>query len=177
MKPLAQRFPALSESVIEDILKRWDEPHRQWHGRMHLENLLRQIEEASELDEADREMLRYVALFHDAIYLPLRSDNEEESALLAGDCLKNYSRRDEVVSAILATKAHDSIHRLAKKFNEWDCSILDATDWGTLKNYESGIAFEYSEVDPEVYRRERSRHAPPVSSSCPCRRHRRWAAG
>ena len=151
------RFRELEPARLGLILNRWKEPHRRWHGLHHLGALLRSIEADPDLSESDREMLGYVALFHDAVYAPLRQDNEEESARLAMDYLPNYSRRDEVVETILATKTHQAENLLARKFNAWDCAILREKDWQKLLDYEKGIAFEYREVEPETYRRERGR--------------------
>jgi predicted metal-dependent HD superfamily phosphohydrolase len=151
-----EAFPELSQLVLDRTLERWAEPHRRWHGRAHLDWLLEQIDADAELSESDREMLRYVALFHDAIYAPLTTDNEEQSARLAALHLPNYARRVEVISLIMATKSHQSNDLLAQKFNAWDCAILRETSWERLREYEEGIAFEFCEVDHEIYRRERS---------------------
>jgi predicted metal-dependent HD superfamily phosphohydrolase len=151
-----EAFPALAPLVLDRTLRRWEEPHRRWHGRAHLDSLLEQIEGDPALNESDREMLRYVALFHDAIYEPLATGNEEQSARLASLHLTNYPRRVEVISLIMATKSHQSNDALAKKFNGWDCAILRETSWERLLEYEEGIAYEYRELDRETYRRERS---------------------
>lgn len=160
-----QNFPALAPKGLEEILQRWRELHRRWHGRTHLLKLLTLVNQ-TELAPADQEMLNYVALFHDAIYQPLSATNEEDSARLAEKYLIGYGRQDEVVRAILATKHHRieeaSKGRLEEEkliglFNAWDCAILSETSWEELLSYEDGIAFEYREVDRDVYRRERSR--------------------
>lgn len=151
------RFPALEPDELGSLLNRWKEPHRRWHGLHHLAGLLRCIGEEPGLSESDREMLSYVALFHDAVYAPPRRDNEEESARLAMEHLRNHPRRDEVVEAILATRTHQAASPLAQKFNAWDCAILREKDWRKLLDYEKGIAFEYRAVEPETYRRERCR--------------------
>jgi len=152
-----ENFPALRQQTWQDTVDRWKEPHRRWHDLQHLESLLGLIEGDTGLAESDREMLRYVALFHDAIYDPFSSNNEEESARLAAQELGDYDRKEEVVRAILATKNHQSEDGLARKFNQWDCAILSESRWDKLMLYEQGIAFEYRAVGPEVYRRERGR--------------------
>ncbi len=153
----AERFPALSLEQFQAVLARWQEPHRRWHGRKHLVELLSAIENDNDLIEADREMLRYAALFHDAVYDPLGSENEEASARLAEEFLPRYARLSEVVAVILATKSHLGESPLIRKFNDWDCAILREKAWDKLVDYERGIAFEYRQVDPAVYRRERSK--------------------
>ena len=152
-----EAFPALNQLVLERTLQRWEEPHRRWHGRAHLDELLGQIDRDPELTESDREVLRYTALFHDAIYEPLAPDNEEQSARLAALHLAYYPRKTEVISTIMATKNHRSMDPLAQKFNAWDCAILRDDSWDRLLAYEDGIAFEYRTIERETYRRERSR--------------------
>ena len=150
-------FPALTVDEYKSVLERWSEPHRKWHSSKHLMRLFLNIEEDPDLTESDREMLHYVALFHDAIYAPLNSDNEEKSAQMAAYYLHKYPRKDEVVAAILATKTHQSKTELEKKFNAWDCAILRETDWDKLRHYEKCIAAEFREVGWITYRRERSK--------------------
>jgi predicted metal-dependent HD superfamily phosphohydrolase len=152
-----EAFPALTADEYKGILERWQEPHRRWHGLSHLVILLQNIQDDDELLEEDREMLRYVALFHDAIYDPLSPENEEKSAKMAAYYLHEYPRREEVIAAILATKTHQSQDRLPRKFNAWDCAILRETDWDKLTFYEEAVAFEFKDVDPETYRRERAK--------------------
>jgi len=153
----SENFPALRRQIWQDAVDRWKEPHRRWHDLQHLESLLGLIEADNGLLAPDKEMLRYVALFHDAVYDPFSSNNEEESAQLAAQGLSDYDRKEEVVGLILATKNHQSKDDLAQKFNQWDCAILSESRWDKLMTYEQGIAFEYRAVDPEVYRRERGR--------------------
>jgi predicted metal-dependent HD superfamily phosphohydrolase len=163
-------FPELSALDLGKILNRWREPHRRWHGLGHLASLLVSIELETDLNDSDREMLRYVALFHDAIYSPARGDNEEESAQLAICYLRKYARWDEVITAILSTKDHYALDRLTRKFNAWDCGILSESNWAKLLDYEEAVAFEYAQVAPERYRRERDRflRKAAVDFSNPC---------
>jgi predicted metal-dependent HD superfamily phosphohydrolase len=155
-KPIV-RYDALDPAEVSLLLQRWQEPHRRWHGLRHLADLQHRIYSDPGLSESDREMLGYVALFHDIVYAPLRSDNEAESAKVAERYLAQYPRRDEVVAAILATVTHEARTPLEQKFNAWDCAILSDTNWRNLLAYETAIAFEYREVDPATYRCERGK--------------------
>jgi predicted metal-dependent HD superfamily phosphohydrolase len=150
-------FPALTLAEVNAIIEQWKEPHRHWHCLGHMLVLMQNINSDPDLTESDREMLHYVALFHDAIYAPLKSDNEEKSAQMAAYYLHKYPRRDEVVAAILATKTHQSKTELEKKFNAWDCAILRETNWDKLCHYERCIAEEFREVGRITYRRERAK--------------------
>lgn len=147
--------PQLSASQLAEVFQLWKQPHRGWHALPHLEELLRATECADATD-SDREFLRYLALFHDAVYEPLSKTNEEDSAELAARFLPNYSRLEELKRAILSTKAHTGQTDLEKLFNQWDCAILKSSDSQRLDQYESGIAFEFVPcVGLGVYRHER----------------------
>ena len=61
---------------LDLILKRWREPHRFYHGEKHLINLLDHF--AVGFDNRERFLLNLIALYHDIVYDPLKSDNEEK---------------------------------------------------------------------------------------------------
>jgi predicted metal-dependent HD superfamily phosphohydrolase len=65
---------------VTELAARWSERQRVWHGPSHLLALLAQFE--AEPDTNHREILQLATAYHDAIYNPLRSDNEEASAQL-----------------------------------------------------------------------------------------------
>src|SRR5689334_21222850 len=85
---LAQRLASLvptqflrqPEAAILDVARRWSERQRHWHGPAHLLTLLDAFQDVAREDE--RDALRLAAAYHDAIYSPLRSDNEAASARL-----------------------------------------------------------------------------------------------
>ncbi|ANW18938.1 HD domain-containing protein [Streptomyces clavuligerus] len=66
----------------ENLLARWAEPQRRYHTTAHLTAVLDHIDTlAAHAGEPD--LVRLAAWFHDAVYLPERSENEERSARLA----------------------------------------------------------------------------------------------
>src|SRR5437868_3820663 len=66
--------------VASDLARRWSEAHRVWHGPGHLRAMVAGISAEAAAD--DRDALLLAALYHDAVYDPTRSDNEEASAEL-----------------------------------------------------------------------------------------------
>lgn len=60
----------------DDLLTRWSEPQRRYHTVDHLTAVLNHIDVLEE-HAADPDLVRLAAWFHDAVYLPDRSENEE----------------------------------------------------------------------------------------------------
>ncbi len=88
---------------------RYAQPHRRYHTRVHVEHVLQEIDELSP-KPSDRLALQLAAWFHDAIYAPGRTDNEERSAHLAVETLEVIGVapdiRREVSRLINLTAAH-----------------------------------------------------------------------
>lgn len=136
---IAERFPELRESIL-DTLSRWHEPHRHWHGMSHLTHC---VERSMEMcQEYDRVFYTLVSLYHDAVYDPTRSDNEEESAKLVPDFSIVVDGREltgeSVRLAVLQTKED-----LYTEFNRIDRDILKTESLVELLEYEKGIFLEF----------------------------------
>ena len=87
---LAARWAALvpgADALGEELLRRWSEPHRTYHGTAHLADCLRSVQVAAEgLGRVPRTVL--LALwFHDAVHDGEAVRDEERSAQLARDLL------------------------------------------------------------------------------------------
>ncbi|UNZ21913.1 hypothetical protein HC362_18250 [Streptomyces sp. 891-h] len=100
----------------EDLLRRWSEPHRRYHATGHLHAVLDRVDELAAhpptaQPEADLDAVRLAAWFHDAVYRPDRSENEERSARLAERALPEagvpQARTDEVARLVRLTVTHD----------------------------------------------------------------------
>lgn len=94
----------------EDLLGRWREEQRWYHTTDHLVAVLDHIAElAAYADDPDAVLL--AAWFHDAVYRPDRSENEERSARLAERALTEAgvddARTAEVVRLVRLTAGHD----------------------------------------------------------------------
>ncbi|WP_333755097.1 HD domain-containing protein [Streptomyces sp. IBSBF 3352] len=95
---------------VSDLLSRWQEPQRRYHTVDHLAAVLDHVDELAEY-AADVEAVRLAAWFHDAVYLPDRSTNEERSARLAERALPEAGvpagRTAEVARLVRLTVTHD----------------------------------------------------------------------
>ncbi|WP_322973446.1 HD domain-containing protein [Actinacidiphila soli] len=93
-----------------DLLARWAEPQRRYHTTDHLGAVLDRVDElAGYADDADA--VRLAAWFHDVVYLPDRSSNEERSARLAERALPEAgvpaAVTAEVARLVRLTVSHD----------------------------------------------------------------------
>lgn len=69
--------------MIPSLQARYAEPQRAYHTLAHIEACLALLAEREDLSEAERRLLTCAIWWHDAVYDPLRHDNEEQSAALA----------------------------------------------------------------------------------------------
>ncbi|GAA3821707.1 hypothetical protein ACFS5L_19955 [Streptomyces phyllanthi] len=94
----------------DNLIKRWSEPQRKYHTLDHLIAVLDRIDVLEEYAD-DPDVVRLAAWFHDAVYLPERSTNEERSARLAERALPEAGVPDgkvhEVARLVRLTITHD----------------------------------------------------------------------
>lgn len=93
----------------DNLLARWQEPQRHYHTLAHLTAVLEHID-VLEKYAADPDVVRLAAWFHDAVYLPERSENEERSARLAERALLeagvSEARTAQVARLVRLTVTH-----------------------------------------------------------------------
>ncbi len=70
-----------AQRVYADLVKRYAEPHRRYHGWSHLLHCIDQFELAVGLLQ-DPDAVEMALWFHDSIYVPGAADNERRSAEL-----------------------------------------------------------------------------------------------
>ncbi|MFE7564778.1 hypothetical protein [Kitasatospora sp. NPDC057500] len=92
-----------------ELLRRWAEPQRRYHTTDHLRAVLGHVDAlAGHADDPDA--VRLAAWFHDAVYRPDRSENEERSAALAVRALTAAglpaARTGEVARLVRLTVTH-----------------------------------------------------------------------
>ncbi|MBM7090020.1 hypothetical protein JTP67_16080 [Streptomyces sp. S12] len=94
----------------DNLLARWREPQRRYHTVAHLTAVLDRVDELAEY-AGDPDVVRLAAWFHDAVYLPDRSENEERSARLAERALTEAgvpeAKAAEVARLVRLTVTHD----------------------------------------------------------------------
>jgi predicted metal-dependent HD superfamily phosphohydrolase len=87
--PLLNRWDRIlpdHDSLFLDLLDRWGEEHRKYHGRTHLLAVLEALDLLTEQAHPPRSVI-LAAWFHDAVYRGIADQDEEESARLAEDRL------------------------------------------------------------------------------------------
>lgn len=145
--------------VFEELLARYQEAHRAYHTREHLEECLRLLDEV--WDQCDHPEEVAIALwFHDAIYQPRRSDNELASAqrlASVGHALGVAEQSIERMHALVMATRHDvSVEQPdAQLLVDIDLSILGASP-ERFDAYEAQIRREYRWVPGPIYRIKRA---------------------
>ena len=153
--------------AFDAICARYREPHRRYHGLVHVLSLLRTIDELVAAAESstvgDPTALRVAAWFHDAVYDPSSHTNEADSATLAERELSALgwapARRRDVQSMILATADHvpaATDDRAATAILlDADLAVL-AADPANYQAYTDGVRVEYAHIDDAAWRVGRS---------------------
>ena len=135
------------EQVFFEAREAYRSPGRHYHTWDHI---LDCVEKLRTMPTESSRAVFLALVFHDAIYVPGRPDNEMLSANLAADVLAEHTRlpRDEleaIEKIILATRHHvpeaGSSHDL-KVALDIDMSILGA-DPGAYAAYAAGVKSEY----------------------------------
>lgn len=138
----------------EGLATAYAEPHRHYHNQRHIAECLREFDAVSKQSE-NPQALEFALWFHDAVYDPKASDNEEKSADLAARCLTDAKRdssfSERVYQLVMATKVHQSEPGtdLALMI-DIDLAILGSS-WIRFSEYERAIRGEYEWVPADVF--------------------------
>jgi len=106
----------VDESLIvaaAGLRSRYAEPHRSYHNQAHVDTVLTVVDDLAErekLTDEDRAVVRLAAWFHDAVYDPRATDNEQRSADLVREVLPaaglDPNTTDEVTRLVMVTAEH-----------------------------------------------------------------------
>jgi predicted metal-dependent HD superfamily phosphohydrolase len=114
--PLLGRWNSIMpghDALFLDLLDRWGEEHRKYHGRTHLLAVLEALDVLTEPAAAPRTVL-LAAWFHDAVYRGAAGQDEEDSARLAEDRLESAGLPaadvEEVARLVRLTSDHRPDH-------------------------------------------------------------------
>ena len=167
---LQDRWKSLVSPFTQDQLlthKLWQEIEhaycasgRHYHNLLHLTNLL-QLATTYRSSLQHPELVYLAIFYHDIVYHPLKKDNEEKSARLAVERLRQLGlppqEREQVRHLILATKTHQAT---ADSDTQWlldfDLSIL-GTPWPGYLEYTRQIRREYRLIPYFLYRKGRKK--------------------
>lgn len=150
-----------AEPYGEDLLRRWSEPHRRYHTTTHLAVVLHEIDLLAAY-AADPDTVRLAAWFHDAVYQPEHSENEERSARLALRALVEAGvpeeRSAEVARLVRLTVTHDPVagDRDGEVLCDADLVVLAGAP-AEYAAYAAGVREEYGFVPEQAFREGRAR--------------------
>jgi predicted metal-dependent HD superfamily phosphohydrolase len=152
-------------AILRDLHRRYGEPHRAYHTWKHIDELLGLFVQIGN-GLRDPMAVLFALLFHDAIYDPRRSDNEERSAdlldqcapqvlprqcLSRAKCLIAMSKSHVLPSDVPSYEQHDASH-----FIDMDLAILGASA-PRYDEYERQIRAEYRHVPDHSFRVKRAK--------------------
>ncbi len=145
-------------ATYNDLIKVHAQSHRAYHTLEHIAACLGHLDKVRHLTDRPDE-IEMALWFHDSIYKPFSSTNEEDSADWAADWLDMRGTPKPVIARIsdhiLDTKHHDAPANLDGQYMlDIDLSILGTCD-AVYDIYEKNIRFEYKRVPVFIYRRKR----------------------
>ncbi|MCX5558638.1 hypothetical protein [Streptomyces sp. NBC_00038] len=144
----------------DNLLTRWQEPQRRYHTLTHLTAVLDHID-VLEKHADTPDLVRLAAWFHDAVYLPNRSENEERSAHLAERALPEAGLTApdtaEVARLVRLTVTHAPADddRNGQVLCDADLAIL-AAPAPAYADYTKAVREEYAFVPAEAFREGRA---------------------
>jgi predicted metal-dependent HD superfamily phosphohydrolase len=141
--------------LYNQLVAAYSEEQRQYHTLQHLRECLAHLDAAASLALHPAEV-ELALWFHDAVYDPLRNDNEERSAewawrsILAAGCGEDLAQR--VQALVLATKGHSASDDAdTRLLLDIDLAILGAAP-ARFDEYERQVRAEYAHVTEAEYR-------------------------
>lgn len=145
---------SLINELWDEVEKNYSGKNRHYHTLQHLENLLITLTEVkSEIQNWDS--ILFTLFYHDIIYTALKSDNEENSALLAEKRMQQLSVSNDIIerckNQILATKSHSkSTDSDTNYFTDADLSVL-GQPWEIYSLYYKNVRKEYAIYPDFIY--------------------------
>lgn len=147
--------------LMNQLAAAYSEPHRHYHTLQHLRECLAHWDAAASLARRPAEV-ELALWFHDAVYDPQRTDNEERSAawarasVLAAGCEEAVAQR--VHDLVMATRMHEAPDDDpdTQLLLDIDLAILGAAP-ARFAEYERQVRAEYAHVPDAVFRAGRAR--------------------
>ncbi|MFJ1703556.1 HD domain-containing protein [Kitasatospora sp. NPDC088346] len=143
-----------------DLLGRWAEPQRRYHTTDHLRAVLDHAD-ALAAQAADPDAVRLAAWFHDAVYRPDRSENEERSATLAVRALREAGLAEPLVEEVArlvrltVTHAPEAGDRNGEVLCDADLAVLGGSP-EQYAAYAAAVREEYGFVPEDAFRAGRA---------------------
>ncbi|MFD6277272.1 hypothetical protein ACFWFI_17120 [Streptomyces sp. NPDC060209] len=148
------------DPYADALIARWAEPQRRYHTTAHLTQVLDRVDTLAG-HASDPDLVRLAVWFHDAVYRPDRSENEERSAALAELALPEAGLPDsataEVARLVRLTVTHDPADgdTNGEVLCDADLAILAAApkDYAA---YAAQVREEYGFVPDDAFREGRA---------------------
>lgn len=146
-------------ATFDALIAAYSQKHRHYHTLVHIEHCLREFDSVRDRAQ-DADEVELALWFHDAVYEPHKSNNEERSADWACELLNRHGvdalRVERVRTHVLATR-HEAPAMLpdSQLMVDVDLSILGA-DEATYAKFESDVRAEYRWVPAVLFRRKRA---------------------
>jgi predicted metal-dependent HD superfamily phosphohydrolase len=140
---------SLAEDLFNEIHSAYSKSSRHYHGVSHIQSLLNFSNQYSE-ELTNKYIVDFAIFYHDIVYKSAKSDNEEQSAVLAQKRLAQIKvpveKIDVIIEFIRATKSHVIVQSPYAKdlawFLDFDLSVLGA-DEETYFSYAKNIRKEF----------------------------------
>lgn len=151
----------LIDECFKQISEAYAEKQRYYHTMEHIQSMIVEIE--SNKDAAlDKNVLLFATWFHDMVYDPKKSDNEEQSAKIAVHALNQLHVPKEIINVVEELILATANHTKAKSTKELDffldCDLkILGSDPNSYSQYAANIRKEYKHVISFIYNRERKK--------------------
>ena len=167
MSTLTNTPLSIPEGMLRAVLAAYAAPPRAYHSFAHVQEVLAHFAEVTAGPGwSHPKEVFLAALFHDAVYVVGRSDNEAKSADLALEALATFLPREPLDAALIRrlielTARHGKLDRAslddaARHFLDCDMAILGAPP-ERFDAYDAAIATEYAHVPRVIFRFNRRR--------------------
>lgn len=135
----------------------YQEPHRHYHNLSHIATSLAELDATEEVTVE----LEGAIWFHDVVYDPTRSDNEDASIVWLEDATAGWLAPETRITISRLISATDfrrarTDHAGEALMVDIDLAILSA-DWSAYDAYRRSVRREYGHVPDEAFRAGRSK--------------------
>lgn len=151
----------LSALLLDLITARHTEPHRHYHTLAHALNVAEHCDALCLKDGKQKHIpLRIAAWFHDMVYDPTSQTNEDDSAALMRQTLREWiseNNLEEAEALIRMTKSHASAKTPDEKVLADADLIILAEEESVYQDYIRAIRQEYAHVDDASFAAARAK--------------------
>lgn len=140
-------------TMWSEIEKSYSAPNRHYHNLTHLNSILTELK-IHQNKFSNWDAIVFAIVYHDFVYDASKNNNEEQSAAIALQRLKQIVAPEHLINfcehLILATKNHEATDMETNLFTDADLSIL-GSNAEAYQTYTRQIRLEYSIFPDLVY--------------------------